>query len=110
MLRPVKGSTTADPDAVVDCWGCPGVDAVVGADEAADAVAEAAVVAPDAGAAVVDAAAVAVDAAEAAADIAEAAAVVGPVVEPGPDAPVLVQAALPAVATTTATMPAILVN
>jgi hypothetical protein len=84
LLRPVNGSTTPDPAAVVDCWGCADVDAVVGADVAdgvADSVAEAVAVAPDAEAA-----------------------------EPGPDAPVLEHAALPAVATTIATVPAILLN
>jgi hypothetical protein len=91
LLRPVNGITTADPAAVVDCWGC-----------AADVAADVAVVAPDAGVP-------AVDAAEAAADIAEEAAVAG-VVAPGPDTPVLVQAALPAATTTIATVQAILVN
>jgi hypothetical protein len=107
LLRPVKGSTTADPAAVVDCCGCPGVGAVVGADAAADdaagVVAEAVAVAPEAGAAVADAA-------EAAADIAEDAAVPGVAEEPGLDAPVLEHAAFPTVATTIATVPAILLN
>jgi hypothetical protein len=103
----VKGSTTADPAAVVDCCGCPGVGGVVGADAAADdaagVVAEAVAVAPEAGAAVADAA-------EAAADIAEDAAVPGVAEEPGLDAPVLEHAAFPTMATTIATVPAILLN
>jgi hypothetical protein len=105
LLRPVKDSTTADPAAVEDCWGCADV-----ADGAADAVAVAVAVAPDAGVAEPDAGAVADDAAEATADIAEAAAVPGVAAEPGPDAPVLEHAAFPTVATTIATVPAILVN
>jgi hypothetical protein len=83
----VNGITTADPAAVVDCWGCPDVGADLGADAAAEVVA----VAPDAGAA-------------------DAAGVAGVVADPEPDAPVLVQAALPAVTRTIATVKAILVN
>jgi hypothetical protein len=98
----VKGSTTADPAAVVDCCGCPDVGADA-ADDVADAVAEAVAVTPEAGAAVADAA-------EAAADIAEDAPVTGVAEEPGLYAPVVEHAAFPTVATTIATVPAILPN
>jgi hypothetical protein len=82
----VNGSTTADPAAVEDCWGCPDVDAVVaGADVPDDAV----VVVPDAG---------------------EAAVAAGVAGDLGPDAPRPAQAVLPAMAMTIATVPAILIN
>jgi hypothetical protein len=61
----VKGSTTADPAAVEDCWGCPAVDVAV---DAADVPDDAVVVAPDDG--------------EAAVDVAEAAGVAGVEEEP----------------------------
>jgi hypothetical protein len=98
LLRPVNDSTTADPAAVEDCWACPDVAVAVVAVAGVDADV------PD------DAVAVAPDAAEAAVVAAGAAAAGGVEEEPLLRTPPAPQAALPAVAMTIATVPAILVN